>query len=120
MNILNLTNHSATPEQISMGVKDPVFKERINSLLTFDGIPTKAGMKSRAEKLAWYAKSEGFNYVMIGGAPYFMSTLEQVCADSGLKVLYAFSNRNVKETVFPDGRVLKEAVFEHKGFYQVN
>lgn len=118
MQILNLTQHNATPSQVKAGVVEPVFKDCIKSLITFEDIPTKAGMESRASKLAHYAKEDGFDYVLLGGASFFMPILEKTCKEAGLHCLYAFSDRVVKEIVFPDGRILKEAEFQHKGFYE--
>ena len=118
MKILNLTQHKATQDQLDAGVEEPVYKEKLCSYLNFDsGIPTYLGMKSRAEKLALYAKNEGYDKVMIGGAPYFMPVLEFVMKEAGLKVCYAFSKR-VSEEKEINGVVVKVNSFKHLGFYE--
>ena len=79
--ILNLTQHEVTEEQKKAGVIEPASKGYIRGLLTFEELPNKKEMERRARELAWLAeayRSEGITKVMIGGAPYFMSTLEKV------------------------------------------
>ena len=117
--IINLTQHFPTPAQLKAGVIEPAAKERIKSYLTFEGIPTEMGMKSRAEKLALYVRGCGFKKAMIGGIPCFMPVLEKALLDQGVTVCYAFSERKSQDKQMPDGSVQKVAVFEHKGFYEV-
>ena len=79
-------------------------------------------MEKRARELAWLAeayRSEGITKVMIGGAPYFMSTLEKVLKEHGFTPLYAFSKRESIEEKMPDGSVKKVQVFRHIGFVEV-
>lgn len=118
--ILNLTQHLATPAQTQAGVHEPVFKDQVQSLITFTSIPTEMGMRSRAEKLAYMAKEDGYKVAMIGGAPYFMSILEQELKKQGIKPVYAFQLRESEEVELPDGSVRKVNVFRHLGFYEVN
>ena len=120
--ILNLTQHEATPEQKKAGVREPASKGYIKQLLTFEKLPNKKEMEKRARELAWLAeayKSEGCTKVMIGGAPYFMSTLEQVLKEHGFIPVYAFSKRECIEEKMPDGSVKKVQVFRHLGFVEV-
>lgn len=117
MKILNLTQHKVTQDQIDVGVEEPIYKEKICSYLNFNDMPTYLGMKSRAEKLATYAKNEGYEKVMIGGAPYFMPVLEFILKEAGLKVCYAFSKR-VSEEKEINGVVVKVNNFKHIGFYE--
>ena len=58
--ILNLTQHFATPAQTQAGVHEPVFKSQVQNLITFDSIPTEMGMRSRAQKLAYMTKEDGY------------------------------------------------------------
>lgn len=120
--ILNLTQHEATPEQKKAGVIEPASKGYIKQLLTFEKPPNKKEMEKRARELAWLAeayKSEGCTKVMIGGAPYFMSTLEQVLKEHGFIPVYAFSKRECIEEKMPDGSMKKVQVFRHVGFVEV-
>ena len=130
--ILNLTQHAATPEQLKAGVVD--LSERklseLRVLLTFDNIPSAAELKDRAEKIERLAVSflceitpedEMLNDVdlaaMIGGAPFFMATLESHLKERAIRPLYAFSRRDSVEAATPEG-VVKQAVFRHLGFYE--
>jgi len=119
MEILNLTQHKPTEEQIKAGVVDPVErKNEIQILLTFDKIPTKNEMEDRAIRLAKICIEEGFDKAMIGGAPYFMSTLERILKENGVQPLYAFSKRVVEEVETENG-VEKKVIFKHLGFVEV-
>ena len=112
-NIANLTQHKASQEQIDSGVVDVDFDE-LSKLLTFDAPPSKVTMVTRATKIARFASSNGFKAAMIGGAPYFMSTLEKALIDAGIKPVYAFSERVSVEV---DG--VKTSIFKHGGFVTV-
>lgn len=130
--ILNLTQHAATPEQLKAGVVD--LSERklseLKVLLTFDSVPTAFELKARAEKIERLAVSflceitpenELLDDVdlaaMIGGAPFFMATLESHLKERAIRPLYAFSRRDSAEVATPEG-VVKQAVFRHLGFYE--
>ena len=130
--ILNLTQHAATTEQLKAGVVD--LSERklseLKVLLTFDNIPSAAELKDRAEKIERLAVSflceitpenELLDDVdlaaMIGGAPFFMATLESHLKERAIRPLYAFSRRDSVEVATPEG-VVKQAVFRHLGFYE--
>ena len=52
MQILNLTQHIATPAQVEKKVVEFSNKQRITDLLTFNKAPTKATIRQRAELLA--------------------------------------------------------------------
>ena len=119
MKILNLTQHKPTEEQIKAGVIEPTeIKSDIQTLLTFDDIPSKEEMEERAFRLARICVEEGLNKAMIGGAPYFMSTLEKVLKDNGIQPLYSFSKRVVEEVETENG-VEKKVIFKHLGFVEV-
>lgn len=129
--ILNLTQHAATPEQLAAGVVD--LSERklseLKVLLTFDSIPTAFELKARAEKIERLAVSflceitpdqlldDVDLAAMIGGAPFFMATLESHLKERAIRPLYAFSRRDSVEVATPEG-VVKQAVFRHLGFYE--
>lgn len=114
--IINLTQHSGTPDQ---GVVEPVDKAIVSTLLTFDEPPMPREMEERAEALASIAKEAGASKAMIGGAPFFMSTLERVLMEHGVGPLYAFSKRVSIDIPIPEsegGGVRKQAVFRHLCF----
>lgn len=116
--ILNLTQHSATLEQIHAGVtaKAP---EGVTALLTFNEIPVGNTIADRATAIAEIAKATKLKYAMIGGAPFFMSALENALIERDITPLYAFSVRESVESKDHDGAVVKTAVFRHKGFIQM-
>lgn len=116
--ILNLTQHTATPEQIEAGVTDlpPELQSTLKGLLTFDTLPTAAVVATTAEEIAALAVKQGYSKVMIGGAPFLMAPLHQALCARGIEPLYAFSARVSSEVVNPDGSVTKTQVFKHLGF----
>lgn len=120
MMILNLTQHPATPEQLSAGVIDlsPDDRAELARLLTFSECPDESILSARAASIARMAAghSAGMKSAMIGGAPYFMRPLENALRSVGIRPLYAFSVRESVERTRPDGAVEKTAVFRHAGF----
>jgi hypothetical protein len=126
MRILNLTQHPATPEQHAAGVVDltPAQRVFVSQWLTFEEVPTRRQVKSRAALLAQAAANDSvgvgevgqFDAAMIGGAPYLMGPLEEALLAQGIKPLYAFSRRESVETIAADGSVTKTNVFRHAGF----
>jgi hypothetical protein len=117
--ILNLTQHAATPDQVSAGVVEPVEKAAVQALLTFEELPTVADIERRAVALARIAAFDGPEAVMMGGAPYFMAPLERALLAEGIRVLYAFSRRESVEEPDGSGGVKKTQVFRHAGFIEV-
>jgi hypothetical protein len=117
MSILNLTQHKASKEQIESGVIDPISQELIQDLITFNELPTQEEMEKRADKLAEIAENHNCKKALIGGAPYFMSTLESIFEFRGIATYYAFSKRISEEKVMEDGSVLKTQIFKHSGFF---
>jgi len=141
MEILNLTQHNATKEQKEAGVVDlpEDLRKELTKALTFEEIPDKKELTNRADKIYKIVTSyvldikleeiDDSSYddeiidrapklgFMIGGAPYFMSTLEKELKYIG-KVLYAFSKREVIEKEI-DGKVIKQSVFKFEGFVEV-
>lgn len=114
--IANCTQHTPTKEQLDEGVINPDCWEQIKELSSFNEIPSWRDMKDRASKIAKLLCNEGYSSALIGGAPYFMSSLERELINSGITPLYAFSVRESKEEVLPDGTVRKINFFKHLGF----
>lgn len=116
MRIINLTQHIGAPEQ---AVVEPDDKKQVQELLTFVSVPSKKEMKKRAEALAAIAVAAGADAAMIGGAPYFMSTLERALTEAEIQPLYAFSERVSVEETDEAGNVTKRTVFRHAGWVEV-
>ena len=121
MMILNLTQHVATTEQLAAGVVEPNdhHKMRIVKLLTFDTIPTLCQMTNRACAIrSIVGKYHELDGVMLGGAPFFMGTLEDILSVLPLRILYAFSERKSVEKII-NSKVIKTNVFKHIGFVEI-
>ncbi len=118
MQILNLTQHVATADQIAAGVVEPADKQLVQALITFDDLPGELEIKAKAQSLAQMARGDGFDAVMIGGAPFFMAPLQDALQERGIKVLYAFSVRESRDEKLPDGSVKKTQVFRHAGWVE--
>lgn len=119
MRIFNMTQHEPTQEQIDVGVvpNSKIDQQIIKHLLTFDNPCFQEEMDKRAKFLVTKVKKEGFTHCMIGGAGFFMSTLEKELTEQGIKYLHAFSQRVViGERTKPDGTVEKINQFKHVGF----
>ncbi len=131
MPVLNFTQHRCTPEQLAAGILDcpDSYFEKLQKLLTFDELPNHPEVWQRAcliadlfEQVAVdlaydYSSEEASLQVMIGGAPFLMSNLEDAFAENGIAVYYAFSRRESIEQPQPDGSVKKVATFRHAGLY---
>jgi hypothetical protein len=76
-------------------------------------------MKARAKELTDLALFTHCKKAMIGGAPFFMSSLEKALLDAGVTPVYAFSVRDSKEEPDGNGGVRKVNVFRHVGFVEV-
>jgi len=128
MIILNLTQHQATSEQVAAGVVDVEGEDRdfLIKKLTFDDMPTRDEIRDAAYSVTELADNWFADYgvdlsemaALIGGAPWFMSTLEHALKEKGIKVLYAFSKRESVEEMQEDGSVKKHMVFRHLGFLE--
>lgn len=124
--IINLTQHTATPEQVAQGVAELPEAEghAVRDLLTFSTPPEEGEIVARARDIALIAATalggdEGDIHpsrAMIGGAPYLMGALESALIEQGILPCYAFSIREVLEQTQADGTVRKTAVFRHAGF----
>lgn len=122
-NILNLTQHSATAEQLAAGVSDlpAEVREELSALLTFEDIPSSEVLRMRSIAVTGLALAEGAKpgtRIMVGGAPFFMEELCHSLRVAGLIPVFAFSRRESVEQAMPDGSVRKVAVFRHLGFVE--
>ena len=122
MRVLNFTQHPATPEQLDAGVVEPESsdKEKIQKALTFTQLPSTSELRMRATVCALLAKDLLVQYdcdaVLIGGAPYFMTHLENALRNFRVRFCYAFSQRVAKDRIQPDGSMKKVQIFRHAGF----
>lgn len=98
MIILNLCQYVATPEQRDLGVIEPLDKERVRKLLTFDKLPPRAEINRRARALAIIAQEHPSKpeAAMIGSiydgdtALFLLSTLENELWCRRIGILYSF------------------------------
>jgi hypothetical protein len=122
---INLTQHTPAQEQTDVFTvpglydQDTDTLESVSDLLTFDNLPTQDEMNVRANKLALLASRQRADKALIGGAPFFMSTLENALIAVGVTPVYAFSQRQSVEVVQEDGTVVKTNVFKHLGYVEV-
>lgn len=130
---LNLTQHEATSAQ-SCAPRNEATASIISELLTFATLDeAQNDRRRRAEELrdvaVGMARDAGHTLeadpdggwtlveVMIGGAPWFMRTLEDVLTETPfLRPVYAFSPRVVTERTDADGKIVKTSEFRHQGF----
>lgn len=122
MKILNLTQHVSTPEQRAQSVIDleGSARKQLQSLLTFETLPSREEVGQRARAIAILAAisaaKTGAKAAMVGGAPYLLSTLEKELVGVHIAPVYAFSVRESTEQAQPDGSVRKMQIFRHVGF----
>lgn len=118
--MINLTQHNLTADQTSAATWVEMTQEQvaeIRNLLTFEDIPSSNEMVRRAAHIAnIVADNTNATHAMIGGAPFFMSTLEEALKTRAIKPVYAFSERTVVEETTEAGETRKTAVFRHKGW----
>lgn len=116
--ILNLTQHPSTKEQRDQGVYDLEGENllKLKRRLTFDMIPTGANLEDAAMMIAHIANEESVPYAMIGGAPFFMSALEQALLAQEIVPIYSFSKRESVEEAQSDGTIKKVNIFKHINF----
>lgn len=120
MKVFNATQHVATPDQIAAGVVDLSAEDRkiLSNLLTFEEIPSRGLMATRALEIAVLLRKYGAEAAMIGGAPFFMGVLEHTLKFGNITPMYAFSRRESVEVTAEDGSVTKTNVFKHVGFVE--
>ena len=149
-NIINLTQHEASEEQKMAGVIDlpEDVKSKLRLLLTFEEIPTRDELETRAKQVSRLALENVVCFqcgqhgvtpnsttgvgvecihcgmdanppkVMVGGAPFFMAVLESELKKNGFAPVYAFSKRECVEEKQDDGKILLRRVFKHLGFVE--
>lgn len=119
-NILNLTQHLATPDQTAAGVVDLSGQdlELLLATITFEYRPDGEEILERAQRVAALVRHALVQHqkVMIGGAPFFMPALQRALQQAGCEVLYAFSRRESVDAIAPGGSIRKTSVFRHGGF----
>ena len=125
--IINLTAHPLTPEQIAAGVVEPeasvkaIIKECNNTCLenrygyydVNDQMEMHSSLKRSAVALATIAKD--YKGAVIGGAPFFMPYLENALAVADVTPQYPFSQRVSQDKQLPDGTVEKTFLFKQTG-----
>ena len=126
--IINLTQHAATAEQVSVGVVDLPAEQReaLIDALTFESIPDAEEIRDRAHDIAELACFNGLggddgddpfpSHAMIGGAFWLMAPLAEELKARNIQPVFAFSLRESSEIAMPDGSVRKTLVFRHVGF----
>jgi len=94
--IFNLTKHYATWRERKMGVIEPGWKVKrdIIALLSFSVLPDQLMLDDRAHELAKIAKLSGCKKVLIGGAAFFMSTLEMALCYHGIEPIFIWRLKN--------------------------
>lgn len=117
MIIYNLTQHNLTQDQLDAGVVElnEICQSEIRAYLTFNTIPSKKQIQENARRLVaslltYHPEAKG-GTALVGGAPFFMSALEQALKSNGIEAVYAFTQRIVEEK---DG--VKKSIFKHEGF----
>jgi len=119
MLVLNLTQHEATPDQKADGLMDCIHADDrmlIHRLLTFDHLPGRREIISRAGDLAALARMHKTDAAMLGGPPYLTSVLEFMLSHMGIEPVYSFTQRVSAEQKQADGSVTKTSVFRHLGW----
>jgi hypothetical protein len=132
--IINLTQHPASPEQVSAGVVDLPEPAELRRLLTFDDLPSPGEVADRAAQIAALAvetrdrlrgSDSADDWItaenlaaMIGGAPFLMGPLEAALRAESIRPEFAFSRRESVEETQADGSVRKVAAFRHLGFVE--
>ena len=126
MIIINLTQHTSTPEQRDAGVVDLPEKTRndVSDMITFNEIPSLEEMRSVARRVIdlavmAYGPLPLGQEMMIGGAPFFMATFEEAIRLAGGVPVYAFSRRESVDQPQADGSVKKVGTFRFAGFVRV-
>lgn len=126
--ILNLTQHTASADQIADGVMDLPEAQRASLIdaLTVDALPDREAIDARCDFIAELACQHGLGgddgddqhpcKAMIGGAPWMMSALEDALISRGIEPVYAFSVRQSAERTLFGGKVEKFSFFQHAGF----
>ena len=108
--VLNLTPHTATPEQVALGVVEPTTKMQLVKIQHFLDLPDKEAIMQAAIAIADLAHAEIFGddeyhplnanspRAMIGGnAPFLLSELEKQLKASGIRPVYSYYIRGIAQ-----------------------
>jgi len=121
-NIINMTQHRATPGQIEDGVIDLTeadYKE-VCSLLTLEEVPDDFDLMSISMQLvgiaAKYCDKYCTTHVMVGGQPDLISYFNYELFRRDIQPRSAFSKRTSVEVHNADGSVSKTQIFRHEGW----
>lgn len=121
MNIINLTQHAATEDQLVAGVVDLQgdLKAALVAAITFPPVYTHEELVHRAKRVVGIVKDAQIDssHVMIGGMPSFMPVLQNVLQAAGYRVGYACTDRVSVDVPDGNGGVRKTSVFKHVGLY---
>lgn len=121
MNIINLTQHAATEDQLVAGVIDLQgdLKAALVAAITFPPVYDHAELVSRAKRVVGVVRDSQIDagHVMIGGMPSFMPVLQEVLQMSGYHVGYACTDRVSVDVPDGNGGIRKTSVFKHVGMY---
>ena len=120
MILINLTQHNLTQEQLKDAVEvGNDVRDEVVKLITFSGLPTAGEIKGNASRLAEICRDMHASHAVIGGAPYFMGSLEQALRRVGVTPLYAFTERVAVEITNPEtGEVTKTSKFNFAGWIE--
>lgn len=118
--VYNLTQHTATADQINAGVVEvpEELREALLGALNFESLPTNQEVYSSAQTIGRIMEvlNPDFGEIqfMVGGAPYLMAALVTFapCYD----MVFAYSDRVSEEVHMPNGSVQKVTSFKHVGF----
>lgn len=118
--IANLTQHAASPEQLSAGVQNLIDDGAvIRQLLTLSerelvapAAELRKNLEERAATLAGIVSRLGYTSAMIGGHPMLMFFLGRALREKRIEALIAVSERVSVDG--PNGT--KTSVFKHLGF----
>lgn len=121
MKIYNLTQHTATPEQVEAGVVEVSEMQRgvLKAALNFTGVPDMDSIEKSASMMASVMNDldpdlTGEVGFMVGGYPNLMCALVQYAPS--YQMLFACSDRVSEEVAQADGSVRKVNIFKHLGF----
>lgn len=121
MNILNLTQHASTEDQLNAGVIDLQgdLKAALVAAITFPAVYSHDELVSRAKRVVGIVKDSQIDaqHVMIGGMPSFMPVLQNTLQEAGYRVGYACTDRVSVDVPDGNGGVRKTSVFKHVGMY---
>jgi hypothetical protein len=121
--VFNLTRHKATKDQKAVGIIDLPYEyiTRINTLSTFEPIPTSTHLIERANEivavLQEYIRISGMyevDSVMLGGAPYFNAVLDKVLTINGFVPCYPFTLKQSQHNI-ENNKTVSTTVYKHMG-----